>query len=639
MMFSSLSDGTLRWLTEERCLSIEVIKRAGLQEAEGYGKHFVAIPHTPASWKLRRLDQCEKQEKWHFLPGKEIDAYGMEMWGEKKTEVYLTEGELDCLVLLGCGLNAITPTTGVKSCDACIGTLPLYVETLVLCLDNDDAGREECARIALQERELLKPMKIQYVAWRDRREKDISELALACKRDGTDFLHTLHSLIEDYPSSAGAIPATPDASSTIAPIEASALPAEAQVAWTIEHVLEKTRKVGHFDEHVEVAIAAYLSKELARKNPIWLLIVGPPSSNKTELVSLFRRVNDVVMIDALTSNPFVSGSRETKTEKAFDLLAQLHNSCYIVKEYTSFFSQSEETVKKLLGDMTAIYDGTFTKHSPTRGTITYNASFSHIGCVTPEALRKRQQYMNIIGPRFLMLRYRAMPESDKDVALQNAWGEGFEENVVEARQAVQEFITLLRENVRADARRPTVPHHIQAKINTLAKFTARTRGIVHTEKDTFKDDEGEEVTHTITADVQIEEPFRALSQFRTLCIGLAIIRGKQEVTQAEFTTLNRVALDSMPQNRADALTVFRKQPSVTAKESAELLQRHPKTIRRHLEELVTLGVLQKEKDEAGADANSFAFAAWRYRPVDQFSSIISGSHSALGVSVPGDTNS
>lgn len=637
-MFSALSDGTQRWLTDERCLSAELIKRAGLQEAEHYGNHFLAIPHTPASWKLRRMGPCEKHEKWQFLPGKMIDAYGMGLWVEEKTEIYLTEGELDCLVLLGCCLNAITPTTGVQSCDTCINALPLYVETLVVCIDNDDAGRKECARIALQERESLKPLKIRYVTWRDRKEKDISELALACKREGADFLQTLHSLVEDYPSPAEATSTTPDALPVVISIGTGATPADAQEVWTIGGILERTRKVGHVDEHVEVAIAAYLSKELVKKNPIWLLIVGPPSSNKTELVSLLRRVNDVVMIDALTSNPFVSGSRETKKEKAFDLLAQLHNSCYIVKEYTSFFSQSEETVKKLIGDMTAIYDGTFTKHSPTRGTITYNASFSHIGCVTPEALRKRQQYMNMIGPRFLMLRYRAMSEPDKDVALQNAWGEGFEESVAEARQAVQEFIILLRETVRSDAPRPTVPHEIKAKLNVLAKFTARTRGIVHTEKDTFKDDDGEEVTHTITADVQIEEPFRALSQFRTLCIGLAIVRGKPEVTHAELATINRVALDSMPQNRADVLTVFLSQASVTAKEAGELLQRHPKTIRRHLEELVTLGVLQKEK-EGDTEAEMIAFPAWRYRPVDQFSSIICDNQSALGVSVPGDTNS
>ena len=637
MMFSSLSDDTLRWLTDERCLSTEIIKRSGLQEAEHYGKCSIAIPHTPNSWKLRRLGPCKKHEKWQFLPGKMIDAYGMGLWIVEKTEVYLTEGELDCLLLLGCELNAVTPTTGVKSCDTCINTLPLYMESLVLCLDNDDAGREECARIALQELKSLKPVKIRYVTWRGRSEKDVSELALACRREGVDFLGILHSLIEDYPLPT-TITAAPDVRSELPAIGVSPKPVEAQTMSTIESVLETTRKVGHIDEHVEVVIAAYLSKELVRKNPIWLLIVGPPSSNKTELVSLLRKISDVIMIDALTSNPFVSGSKETKQEKVFDLLAQLHNSCYIVKEYTSFFSQSEETVKKLLGDMTAIYDGNFAKHSPVRGTITYNASFSHIGCVTPEGLRKRQQYMNMIGPRFLMLRYRALSELDRDVALENAWGEGFEENIVEARRAVQDFIVLLRDNARSNGPRPVVPRDIQARINLLAKFTARTRGIVHTEKDTFKDEEGEEVTHTITADVQIEEPFRALSQFRTLCIGLAIARGKQEVTQAEYATLNRVALDSMPQNRADVLTVFRTLATVTAKEAAIKLERHPKTIRRHLEELVTLGVLQKEK-EGDAETQIIAFPAWRYRPVDQFSSIICGNKPSLGVSVPRDTNS
>lgn len=653
MMMSALSEDVRQWLTNERCLASNIIKRAQLQMAKNYGKSYLAIPHTKGSLKLRRLDKCDKHEKWQFVGGKQIDIYGLQFWEEQRKEAYLVEAELGCLLLLGYGLNAASPTTGVKSCEACIKQLPHSLETLVLCLDNDDAGRAECKRIAQRERESLKPLKIRYLNWGSRTEKDVTELALTCKKDGTDFLQTLDSLIEDYPlprETVSSVEHKADEKNMHAALviqdpfgvlntpnivkmnvttdsvsdNPSSLSVKPSEVWTIEEVLERTRKVGHIDEHVEVAMAAYLSKNLVRKNPIWILIVGAPSSNKTELVSLFRGFQDVVMIDALTGNPFVSGSRETKAEKAFDLLAQLHNSCYIVKEYTSFFSQSEETVKKLLGDMTAIYDGTFTKHSPTRGTITYNASFSHIGCVTPEALRKRQQYMNMIGPRFLMLRYRALSEPERDAALINAWGEGFNENVLAARRAVKEFMTSLREGIKVNAVRPSVPADIQGKIDMLAKFTARTRGIVHTEKDTFKDDEGEEVTHMITADVQIEEPFRAQNQFRALCTGLTIIRGKAEATEAELATLYRVALDSMPQNRADALTVFRTQPTVTAKEAAELLQRHQKTIRRHLDELTTLGVLQKEKEEMESLAGRLTFPSWRYSPVDQFSSIVCG---------------
>jgi hypothetical protein len=44
-----------------------------------------------------------------------------------------------------------------------------------------------------------------------------------------------------------------------------------------------------------------------------------------------------------------------------DLLPLLDNKCFIVKDLNTLFSMNEESVKKILGDLTSIFDGQFEK--------------------------------------------------------------------------------------------------------------------------------------------------------------------------------------------------------------------------------------------------------------------------------------
>jgi len=104
----------------------------------------------------------------------------------------------------------------------------------------------------------------------------------------------------------------------------------------------------------------------------------------------------VFYLDSLTENAFVSGGRGDTA----DLLPLVNEKCLIIKDFTTTLSQREEAVRKILGDLTSIYDDSFVKHSPSRGTISYHSFFSILGCVTPQALNNHQRYVSQIGPRF-----------------------------------------------------------------------------------------------------------------------------------------------------------------------------------------------------------------------------------------------
>lgn len=374
---------------------------------------------------------------------------------------------------------------------------------------------------------------------------------------------------------------------------------------TLADVLEKTRRIGFLDNAlVEVVLSVYISKEISRSNPIWLMLVGNPSSNKTQLASLVSKAPDIYRIDVLTANPFISGM-STK-DKPQDLLPLLSQKCFIVKEYTSFFGRSEETVKQLLSDMVAIYDGDFSKHSGARGTVRYTTHFCHIGCITPMGLSMRQQYMNMVGARFLTIRVPELTEAQRAECFEIAWDKDFDALVTDATEAASALVTAICESIRTHGvKLAPVPKSIQSEINLLAELVARARGEVRTKTQKFVNEEGEEVSYQEIEEVQVEEPFRALHQLRTICRALAILREKEVVTAEELKTAKRVALSSMPVNRAEALSAFKSGTKLSAKDVSEILDRNYKTVKRHLDQLLHLKVLQSEKDIDGKTTKYF----------------------------------
>ena len=347
------------------------------------------------------------------------------------------------------------------------------------------------------------------------------------------------------------------------------VPTPTQTPPSLEDVLRVTRSLGeNRDFIIKVILAVYVSKFLGRKDPVWLMLVGNPSSNKTTLVDLLKDLPDVYRLDTMTANPFSSGQRESENPK--DLLPLLNNKCFVVKEYSTILGRNEEMVKQLISDLVAIYDGEYSKHSPTRGTVKYCSYFSHIGCVTPMALQKRHHYMNMIGARFLYLRIPPLSDEQRRGSLERMWDNREDTRPFdEARAVVSAFCSILVERAKREVLFPEVS---RVSLNLLARLIARARGIVMTEKSSFQDEEdGHEVVHYQPSECQIEEPFRALKQLRKISAALAVIHGREEVSEEELSIVKMLALSSMPTSRAEVLSLFESQRTVTARKASELL--------------------------------------------------------------------
>ena len=345
---------------------------------------------------------------------------------------------------------------------------------------------------------------------------------------------------------------------------------------------------------IQTILAVFASTYLKSRNPLWLMLVGNPSSNKTTLVGLLD-VDDVYPLDTVTANPFSSGQREK--EKPQDLLPLIDGKCLIIKEYATIFGRSDEMVKQIISDFVAIYDGKFEKHSPTRGTVRYKSNFSHVGCVTPQALDSRQKYMNMVGARFLFLRIPPLSEEDRATSMEQIMLDEEENGNADfesAKEIVSGYCLGISERMQKELKIPFLDDSAKL-IKIFAELVARARGTVIMNKVSFSDESGETHNHYEPVDVQVEEPFRALKQLKKMAICLAVVAGRSEVGKTEIETLRRVVLSSMHVRRADILAVFEQGDEFTAKEAAEKLNKNYKTVKRNFDELVALEILESEK--------------------------------------------
>jgi hypothetical protein len=297
---------------------------------------------------------------------------------------------------------------------------------------------------------------------------------------------------------------------------------------------------------LELALATVTSFPIGHQALLpWLLIVGVPSSDKTNTIVALRNAASTLFVDALTENAIASGFVDEKGKaKRSDLLSRIKDGCVVIKDLTTLFSMRQDKINKILGDLQSVSDGDYEKISGVGGGVQWKGHLSFIGCITPTALAEHQHYLAKIGSRFLI--YHVPPQTDEQHS------EGFDMQRQREEQAAK--IAKFRQLVHAHAA-AVLKASVKIKPETdaqnrlvedLAKFVARGRAAAYWPKVEWS--ESPEL-----AGMQVEEPYRLYDQLRILSHALARVHGRDEVTDHELELLRRVALSTIPVSRARVL--------------------------------------------------------------------------------------
>lgn len=329
--------------------------------------------------------------------------------------------------------------------------------------------------------------------------------------------------------------------------------------------------------------------------PVWLMIVAPPSSGKSEVIRGLNSLDGVYHISSLTSSTFASGMLPTtgsdETPSLLKRMEEREQWLLTLKDFGTIQSVQRETRNEIFGQLREIYDGQFSATYGTGVEIDWNGKLGMLVGATP-AVDRQYKWSAELGERFVQFRPLASDpeevsrravqatemEQGKNREIKAAYGSGF-------RQA-QERIAELE-----DGGLPLAEHQ-EEMVAALARFTAEARRPVR-----HRRGGGYEV-------LSPEGPARLAKVFAQLYkTGLICFADDERLA---LRLVARVAVDCVPGRRGKLLRTLAEKNSegVTATGMATRLGCDTETARTELNDFCAIGLA-----ESNTPASAMIFRA------------------------------
>lgn len=366
-------------------------------------------------------------------------------------------------------------------------------------------------------------------------------------------------------------------------------------------LVECFRKWLHLpDPGVLLVTLGAVAANYMKGDPIWLLLIGPPSSGKTEILQSFIQLPKVFPVSVLTEASLLSGTKMTERAKNAKggLLKEIGDFGIVVfKDFTSVLSMNRDSRQSVLAALREIYDGHWTRIVGTDGgtRLAWKGKIALVAGCTP-MIDSLHSVISVMGERFV---YYRLPEGeDEDVAEQarRAIRNSSQPSEMRAElvSAVCEFFSRL-ESVEQ------TPKHSELDVERLidlAMLTCRARSPV----------ERDPVQRFVTLAPQPEAPARLAGVLRRLGVGLRRI-GISETDVWQL--IAKVALDSIPSPRRELVEVLARKPenSLEVATLASKVRCSKTAVRRALEDLELHGLVVADPG-VGTDARYWSLSQW-----------------------------
>lgn len=342
-------------------------------------------------------------------------------------------------------------------------------------------------------------------------------------------------------------PLRPDGQS--ADSEVSRLEASIQSQATAENpaagaweALRQTLEAHFHEPDLEAVRAVYASVAAHRLpgQPVWPMLVGPPGSMKTELLSALDGLSDVYLVDQITPKTFISGQIEDPKKKSKAPPGLLHrigaNGILVCSDFSTILGINRNDRASILADLRRIYDGRLRKEYGTadnqqwrdwQGRITFLVG------ATPDVDLHYGVFQSL-GERFVMVRWPRPGGTDAALRAMNQDPAAAKRDLKAAVHCL--FKSLPRIN-------PQLPPGLQEKIAALGEVVARGRTQVPRDSR----------SKAILSVPQPESATRLPQQLGQLTKGSALIGGRTVAGEEDYLIARRAALDSIPAMRRRVL--------------------------------------------------------------------------------------
>lgn len=341
---------------------------------------------------------------------------------------------------------------------------------------------------------------------------------------------------------------------------------------------------------IDVVMAGYVAN-LLNTDPLWLLIIAPPSHTKTELLRAFDGFDGAYFLSSLTPSTLVSGIKPKKGVPEPSLLPQLNGKTLFLKDFTTVLSMRSENQQEILAQLREVYDGQYSKVFGNGKAINWQGHVGLIGACTP-VYDRHYGVIGSLGDRFIL--YRASGGSPEKMGLQAQRIVGKEVQMrKEIQHAVHRFAGQFRD--RKDFHVET-EDSVKRKIVALTSFVAMARCPV---------ERGWNDGRVLYQPLPEGTP-RLVKQLMQLGIGLALVKGKGEIDGGVYEVLKKVGTDLITTQRLAVLehlwtegSIESLNTTIKTKDIADAVNIPARTTVILLEDLMMTGCLNRQRSGHG----------------------------------------
>lgn len=156
-------------------------------------------------------------------------------------------------------------------------------------------------------------------------------------------------------------------------------------------------------ECLRAAMSVYIS-HFSQDAPIWMFLLGPPSTGKSELaIYPLTQQPQTIPVSTITESSFIS-AYDAKCGILPNLPGKPKNGVLLFSDFSNFLALTPDVRAKLQAQMREIFDGKYQKHAGNQDkAISWEGKVTILAACTPD-LERYWGLENSLGDRFLQIR-------------------------------------------------------------------------------------------------------------------------------------------------------------------------------------------------------------------------------------------